>query len=157
MRPSLPGFFSGRTKELDTPREILERWGSAVITQYGGLGKTELMIALADRAEREGAVPGGLFWVTVNGGESDVISSFARIAEKLTRRKLDEEERRNLNSVVKLLKERLCEREGRWLLCLDNADDSRVSGVLNEICTKTGKMDENGWIVVTSRQGQPLI
>ena len=30
------------------------------------------MIALADRDERNNAVPGGVFWVTVDGEESDV-------------------------------------------------------------------------------------
>ena len=52
VRPSLSAFFSGRPKELNTLRVVLEKWGSAVITQYGGVGKTELMIALADRKEQ---------------------------------------------------------------------------------------------------------
>ena len=49
---SVSAFFAGRKKELETLEEILENWGSAVITQYGGVGKMELMIALADRAAR---------------------------------------------------------------------------------------------------------
>ncbi len=63
VRPSLSALFSGPCKELVKLREMLRQWGSAVITQYGGTGKTELMIALADQAEREEAVPGGVFWV----------------------------------------------------------------------------------------------
>ncbi len=157
MRPSLSAFFSGRSRELDELRDILERWGSAVITQYGGLGKTELLIALADRAERDGVVPGGVFWVTVDGGERDVIESLAKLAEKLTQKKMDEDERRNGNLVVAAWKQGLDEREGRWLLCLDNADDKKVSGILNEVCVIPRVTRGNGWVVVTSRQGQPHI
>ncbi len=157
VRPSLSAFFSGRTMELATLRGMLEKHGSAVLTQYGGLGKTELMIALADRAERDGVVPGGVFWVTVDGGESDAISSLARLAEKLSRKKMGEEDRRNPNIVVEALKQGLNEREGRWLLCLDNADDSKVNGILSEVCRMVGGRSDNGWVVVTSRQGQPEI
>ena len=52
VRPSVSAFFSGRTKELKTLKDKLEKWGSAVITHYGGVGKTELMTAFADRAGR---------------------------------------------------------------------------------------------------------
>ncbi len=39
-------------------------------------------------------------------------------------------------------------------MCLDNADDSIVSGILNEVCGIAGEMQGKGWIVVTSRQDQ---
>ncbi len=39
VRPSLSAFFSGRTRELDELKDILEKFGSAVVTQYRGLGK----------------------------------------------------------------------------------------------------------------------
>ena len=157
LRPSLSPFFSGRTMELDRLRGILEKWGSTVISQYGGVGKTELMIALADRAERDKAVQGGVFWVTADGGERDVIESLAGLAEKLIRRKMEEEERRNPNLVVAALKQGLDKREGRWLLCLDNADSSKLSSILNEVCSIADGTQGNGWVVVTSRQGQPYI
>ncbi len=157
IRPSLSAFFSGRKRELATLQNILESEGSAVITQYGGAGKTELMIAFADHAERDKMVPGGVFWVMVDGGERDVIESLAGLAEKLIQRKMDDEERRNGNLVVAALKQGLDEREGRWLLCLDGADDSKVSGILNEVCRITEAGRGKGWIMVTSRQGQPHI
>ncbi len=157
MRPSVSAFFSGRKKELKTLKDILEKWGSAVVTQYGGAGKTELMIAFADRLERDGEVPGGVFWVTVDGGEKDVIGSLAGLAEKLTRRKMSEDERRNGTLVIASLEQGLSERQGRWLLCLDNADDSKVRGILNEVCGIAGPSGRNGWVVVTSRQGQPHV
>ncbi len=156
-QPRVSVFFSGRKKELETLKDILNKRGSAVITQYGGLGKTELMVAFADRAERDGLVPGGVFWVTVDGGKRDVIDSLAGLAEKLTRRKMSEEERRNPNLVIHALEQGLGQRQGRWLLCLDNADDSSVSGILNDVCGIAGPSRENGWVVVTSRQGQPHI
>ncbi len=157
VRPSLSAFFSGRSKELKSLKSILEKHGSAVITQYGGIGKTELMIAFADRAERDKQVPGGVFWVTVDGGVKDVLDSLAGLAEKLTRRRMSEDERRNANLVILSLKQGLSEKQGRWLLCLDNADDSEVSGILNEVCGIAKPSQGNGWIVVTSRQGQPHI
>ncbi len=153
--PSLSAFFSGRTSELGTLRAILQKWGSTVIAQYGGVGKTELMIALAERAEQDGLVPGGVFWVTVDGGKEDVIESLAKLAEELKKQKMGKEERRNSNLVLGMLKEGLRNREGRWLLCLDNADDSEVSGILNEVCAIAGGSQERGWVAVTSRQGQP--
>ena len=157
MRPSVSAFFSGRKKELKALKDILEKWGSAVVTQYGGAGKTELMIAFADRAERDGEVPGGVFWVTVDGGEKDVIGSLAGLAEKLTQRKMSEDERRNGTLVVASLEQGLGKRQGRWLLGLDNADDSKVRGILNEVCGLAGPSGRNGWVVVTSRQGQPHV
>ena len=157
VRPSVSAFFSGRKKELATLKDILEKRGSAVITQYGGIGKTELMISFADRAERDKQVSGGVFWVTVDGSVRDVVDSLAGLAEKLTRRRMSEDERRNLNWVIAALKQGLSERKGRWLLCLDNADDNQVRGVLNEVCGIAEPPRRNGWVIVTSRQGQPHI
>ena len=155
--PSVSAFFSGRSQELMKLKNILLSRGSAVITQYGGVGKTELMIALADRAKRDGEVPGGVFWAIVDGDENDVIGSLAGLAEKLTRRKMSEQDRRNASLVIAWLKQGLAERVGRWLLCLDNADNSKVNAILDEVCAIAGPSQGNGWIVVTSRQGQPQI
>ncbi len=156
MRPALSLYFSGRSRELDRLLDILEKWGSAVITQNAKVGKTQLMIALAERAERNKAVPGGVFWVTVDGDEKNVIESLARLAEKLARREIGREERRNPKLVVALLKTGL-ERGGRSLLCLDNANDSTANGILNEVCGIGRTKQGNVWVVVTSRQGQPHI
>ncbi len=154
MRPSVSAFFSGRKKELKTLKDTLEKRGSAVITQYGGIGKTEVMVTFADRAEREELVPGGVFWVTADGDVRDVVGSLAELAEKLARRRLSEDEHRNANLVIAALKQGLSGRQGRWLLCLDNADNSNVSGMLNEVCGIAEPSRGNGWVVETSRQGQ---
>ncbi len=157
VRPSTSAFFGGRTRDLGILKRLLEKWGSAVVTQYGGVGKTALMAAFADRAEKEALVPGEVFWVTVGGGESDVVVSLVGFREKLTRRTMGEEERRNANLVVAELKQALRQKPGRWLLCLYNADNSEVSGVINEICEISIPQQDNGWVVVTSRQGQPRV
>ena len=157
VRPSTSAFFAGRSKELRALKCILEEWGSAVITQYGGVGKTALMNAFADRAEKDDLVPGGIFWVTVDGGESDVVGSLAGLVEKLTRRRMSKTERRDANLVFANLKLALQQREGRWLLCLDNADNSKLGSVMNQVCAVAGPQKGNGWVIITSRQRQPQV
>ncbi len=156
-RPGLSPYFSGRARELDRLQYILEKWGSAVITQNARVGKTQLTIALAERAERNKAVPGGVFWVALHGGETNVILMLAWLAEKLARRQMVREERRNPKLVVTLLRQGLDERGGRSLLCLDNTDDTKASGILNEVCAAARQRHGNWWVVVTSRQDQPHI
>ncbi len=56
VRPSGSALFSVRKKELNTLKEILQKRGSAVITQYGVVGKAELMIVFADQSERDNQV-----------------------------------------------------------------------------------------------------
>ncbi len=153
VRPSLTAFFSGRVRELNALRDILKKHGSAVIARYGGVGKTDLMNAFADQAERDKIVPGGVYWMTVDGDVSTVIRSLAVLVEKLTRRRMSEEDQRNHHWVVKSLKQALSEKQGQWLLCLDNADDGRLSGILNDVCAIADPTRQNGWVVVTSRQG----
>ena len=60
---------------------------SAVITQYGGAGKSELMVAFEARAELENKVPGGVYWVAVDREATNVLDSLARLVEKFTGRK----------------------------------------------------------------------
>ncbi len=74
----------------------------------------------------------------------DARRSLARLAEKLTGRTIDEEECRNPDLVVATLKQGLNGREGRWLLCLDNAYDSKVNGILNEVCGIGGGLEGTG-------------
>ena len=50
VQPEILPFFVGCTKKLEKLSEILRVRGSAVITQYGGAGKTELMAAFAAHA-----------------------------------------------------------------------------------------------------------
>ncbi len=67
--PSLSPFFVGRNEERRKLLRVLERCGSAAITQYGGAGKTQLMVSFAESAREHGLVPGGIFWVTAHGNK----------------------------------------------------------------------------------------
>ncbi len=58
--PSLSPFFVGR-EERRILLGILERHGSAAISQYGGAGKTQLMVYFAECARGKGLLPGGVF------------------------------------------------------------------------------------------------
>ena len=78
-------FLVGRTKELEKLCEILRVRGSAVITQNGRAGKTELVAVFAARAEHENKEVGGVYWVTVDGELGDVLNSLTRLVQKFTR------------------------------------------------------------------------
>ncbi len=111
--PSVSAFFSGLKEEMKALKDKLEKRGRAVVTQYGGMGKTESTVMFADRAERDKLVPGGIFWVAVDGDARDVIVSLAGLGEELTKRKMSEDERRNANLVITTLKQGQSERQGR--------------------------------------------
>ena len=157
--PAISPFFVGRTKELNQLEKILSQHGSAAITQHGGAGKTELMIAFAERAKRKKLVPGGVFWLVVDAKEAEVIEGLARLHDNLTGKVIGKEERRDPNTVVEGLKRALAKRKGRWLLCLDNADSRNINGLLSAVCgiTASPEKRKHGWILVTSRQGQPRV
>lgn len=53
-QPSLFPFFVGRRKELKQLRKMELEFGSTVISQYGGAGKTQLMVALQTRQSAMG-------------------------------------------------------------------------------------------------------
>ena len=157
--PAISPFFVGRTKELEKLEKVFLQHGSAAIMQHGRAGKTELTIAFAKRAKRKKQVPGRVFWVVVDGEEVQVVEKLARLHGSLSGKVIGKEERKNPNIVVEGLKRALAKREGRWLLCLDNADSRNINGLLSAMCGITGSLDEreNRWIIVTSRQGQPRI
>ncbi len=71
--PCLSPFFVGRAKERLNLQDILERHGSAGITQYGGAGKTQLMVSFAECAREQKLVPGGVFWVCADGNEETFV------------------------------------------------------------------------------------
>ena len=53
-RPIVSPYFVGRYAELDRLKTLVQKYGSAAITGYGGLGKTQLMAAFANRLELDG-------------------------------------------------------------------------------------------------------
>ena len=42
-------------------------------------------------------------------------------------------------------------------MCLDNADNSDIGGILDAVCRIAVPGRDNGWILVTSRLGSPII
>lgn len=67
-RLTLNQYFSGRDTELEDVRERLEKFGCALITQYGGAGKTQLMVLMADVVEKNNLAPRVMFWISGNEG-----------------------------------------------------------------------------------------
>ena len=121
------------------------------ITQYGGVGKTQLMAAFAEKAEKEGWVPGGSFWVAAHGTRSVFVESLAEFTESLTQSLLSDADRTDVVPVCTVLRRKLDAIDEPWLLCVDNAD----SAELNPVPAKLAEMSRlaGGWVVVTSRQG----
>lgn len=94
------------------------------ITGFGGLGKTQLMTALASEVEASGDAPGGVYWVTAGGDERAVIESLAEFVEKLRRKRISDIDRKHVNIILLLLRQQLAKSTGRWILCIDNVDDA---------------------------------
>lgn len=111
-RPRLTSFFVGRDKELDQIKSILDEYGSVAVMQYGGIGKTQLATAFADRAESSGWVPGGCYWIRMGGRRSDAVESVAEFTESLTGRPIGEKDRVELRAAVSEL----------WSVKLSNAE-----------------------------------
>ncbi len=106
---------------------------AVVFLSTGGAGKTQLMVSFANCARKQGLVPGGVFWVTADGNKEKVLSSFVEIAESLGRFALPVREKSSTRAVVDLLRRALGKVEGRWLLCVDNADSADSAEVLEKL------------------------
>ncbi len=117
---------------------ILERHGSAAITQYGGAGKTQLMVSFAECARQQRLVPGGIFWVIADGNKEKVLSSFVKFVQSLGQLALPEEDKSCTRAVVCSLRRALGKVEGRWVLCVDNADRADSAEILGEVAKLAG-------------------
>lgn len=152
-RPKLTPYSSGRDDELTCLLKLLAKYGSVVITQYGGARKTQLMVALANLAEKRELITGGTFWDTADGTEEQVMGSVSSFVEQLTGLKIRHEDLMKIEIVVAALCQKLRTMDGRWLICIDNADDADANGVSGESCDLPHT--SQGWVAVTSRQGRP--
>lgn len=121
-RPNPSPFFVGRQKETRILMRAVKERGSKAITGLGGVGKTQLMATFVERAELDGNVPGGVFWLSADGEAADVLESLAIIAEKILGRKMRHEDRVSREVVVDTVRKGMNKRNGRWLLCVDNVD-----------------------------------
>lgn len=113
------------------------------------------MVAFTNYAENESLVPGGAFWITADGKEEQALRYISPFVEQLGGCKIRGEDRTNASFVIAVLKNKLDTLKGRWMLCVDNADDSDSRGVLTEICRLADPSE--GWVVVTSRLGTPTL
>ncbi len=143
--PGLSPCFVGRNEERRKLLRVLERHGSAAITQYGGAGKTQLMVSFAESAHEHGLVPGGIFWITADGNKEKVFSSFVDFVQSLEQCGLPERDKRDTRAVVCSLGRALGKVEGRWLLCVDNADCGDSAEILGDVAKLVGP--EHGWLV----------
>ncbi len=93
------------------------------------------------------------FWVYADGNEEKVLRSFVDFVQRLGQRALPEGDKSCPRAVVHSLGKALEKVQGRWLLCVDNADCEDTSDILGEVAELAGP--KRGWLVVTSRRGGP--
>ncbi len=75
---------------------------------------------------------------------------FVKFVQSLGQFAIPEEDKSYTRAVVCSLGRALEKVEGRWLLCVDNADSADAAEILGEVAKLAGP---NGWLVVTSRRG----
>lgn len=153
-------YFVGRDEELRNLKTALIEHGSAAITGHGGLGKSQLMTAFAERAENDGDVTGETFWVTADGEALQVVKAFATFVQILTGASISDTYRTEQEYVLPALRDALAKRRGHWLLCIDNVDgahDAEVQTILGDVCACAEPKTGNEWVVVTSRCVLPFL
>lgn len=115
--------FVDREKELSKLESLLfseDSCSNVAIHGLGGVGKTQIALALAHKAYSE-CHGYAVFWIQATTIES-IQKSYTEIAGELQLLGLDNE-----NADVKtLLKDYLNKRTGKWLLIFDNADDGAM-------------------------------
>jgi cellulose biosynthesis protein BcsQ/tetratricopeptide (TPR) repeat protein len=114
-------FFTGRDEALESLRERLAGGAIAVVQQtlygLGGVGKTQLALEYAHRFAADYDL---VWWISAEDA-SLVRSALAELAESLKLPTGDSVQER-VEAVLEALRRGLP--SGRWLIILDNADDS---------------------------------
>jgi hypothetical protein len=118
----IPGFV-GRTVELETLKEqLLDPNGRRTVSLLGlgGIGKSRLALEVTYQIKLKDAHR-SIFWI-----QASEVSTFERdmleIGKKLKIPGVEDAKA----DVKALVKQRLNDSEGRWLLVLDNADDEAL-------------------------------
>lgn len=111
--PTLP--FVGREPDLAALWPLLQRSGRVAVHGLGGVGKTQLAVAYADRRGAE--YPDGTFWLRADQ-ESSILSDLASLSwhTALPERRRPEQGQQ-ITAVVRWLRA-----HPRWLLVLDNVE-----------------------------------
>ncbi|OBT66186.1 hypothetical protein VE03_05134 [Pseudogymnoascus sp. 23342-1-I1] len=143
-------------------RGALEDHSRVALVGLGGIGKSQIAIEYAYRL-RDSAPQTWVFWVHASDAARFKLA-YRNIAAKVELPGWDNPKA----DILHLVKNWLCdERNGRWLIILDNADDDRVfsstsansGGIAHgvEAPCETAPLESflpqslNGWILVTSR------
>lgn len=66
--PDLSPFFVGRKRGLNDMKGVLIEYGTAAITQFGGVGRTQLMVAFVEQFQSD--FPSGVHWISFPVNES---------------------------------------------------------------------------------------
>ncbi len=128
---------------------ILERHGSAAISQYGEAGKTQLMMSFAVCTRDQGLVSVGIFFLSLRKAARETfLSSFVVFVQTLVQFALPERERRCTRAVVCSLGQELQKSEVRWLLCVDSSDSADTAEILGDVAKLAEP--ECGCLVITS-------
>jgi tetratricopeptide (TPR) repeat protein len=112
--PARNRFFTGRDSLLSTLYDALEA-GPIALTGLGGLGKSQAAIEYAYRQETAYATR---LWLRADSRES-LISSCVTLAQALNLPQKAAQEEAEIVAAV----QRWLQRQSRWLLVLDNAED----------------------------------
>lgn len=100
---------------------------------------------------------GELYWLPAHGNRDRLIHSLAHCAGSLLNVQLNDYEKQDLDLILSLLKRKLKSTKGKWLLCIDNADDPSTNRVIGDLCGLSLIGSENGWILVTSLHGGSIM
>lgn len=110
------------------------------------------MISFAERAEKNNWSDGGCYWIPAGGSRNEFVKRLGNFAEALANVRLKSEELEDVNAVVSMIRRKLRSLHRNWLVCLDNADDPDVNGIIGDLCGVAHPGFRNGWVLVTSRQ-----
>ncbi|OCK73870.1 hypothetical protein K432DRAFT_220962, partial [Lepidopterella palustris CBS 459.81] len=129
-------------------KEASQDHSRVALVGLGGVGKSQIAIEYAYRV-REWAPQTWVFWVHASNA-TRFKQAYRDIATKVELPGRDDPKA----DIVQLTYNWLCdERNGRWLMVLDNADDDRVFASPNEATPLASFLPQthNGWILITSR------
>lgn len=89
--PKVSPYFVSRENDLVTLKQVLEQYGSAAITGYGGMGKSQLMTVFVTEIKEKEEGPRRVFLITADVDWSAVVNALATFVEERPIAKKDRE------------------------------------------------------------------
>ena len=132
-------FFTGRKEELDGLQKTLDASGIAALTGLGGVGKTQTAAHYAHQHRQDYPY---VLWVRAESAEA-LFVDLTQLAQRL---ELPEREAKEQSVIVEAML-RWLDRQGRWLLVLDNVEDFAVIRELARMANADGRH-----IIITTQQ-----